>query len=134
ARAAGGSRSIDPAARRDGSARRRGVIAVTREPAGEGPDRADALAGRVAAGPVEAAAVANEQLRTLIAKPAEGTTSMTPTEDGWIVEIEVLEDRRIPSSSDIRAPYEVEIDLDGNLLASHRTRRYVRGSADIGGR
>ena len=100
----------------------------------EDPDRDDLADDRPAATPVEAAAAATEQLQALIAKQMEGTTSMSPTEDGWTVEIEVLEDRRIPSSSDMLALYEVEIDLDGNLLAYHRTRRYIRGSADIGGR
>ncbi len=102
---------------------------MTREPADEAPERGAPLA----ATPAEAAAAASEQLRSLIAKQLEGTTSMTPTEDGWRVEIEVLEDQRIPSSSDMLALYEVEIDLDGNLLAYHRTRRYSRGSTDIGG-
>jgi len=109
------------------------VIHVTREPAGD-PDRDEPVEGRPAATPVEAAAAATEQLRTLIAKQPVGTTSMSPTEDGWTVEIEVLEDRRIPSSSDMLALYEVEIDLDGNLLAYHRSRRYSRGTTDIGGR
>ncbi|MBF6357827.1 gas vesicle protein [Nocardia higoensis] len=107
---------------------------MTREPAETDSGRADSPAGRAAASPVEAAAAASEQLRSLIAKQPEGTTSLEPTEDGWMVEIEVLEDRRIPSSADMLALYEVEIDLDGNLLAYRRTRRYSRGSADIGGR
>ncbi|WP_280501110.1 gas vesicle protein [Nocardia farcinica] len=101
---------------------------MARETAGD-----DAVGG-AAAGPVEAARAATEQLRTLIAKELEGTTSMTPTDEGWTVEIEVLEDRRIPSSADMLALYEVDIDLDGNLLAYRRTRRYPRGSSDIGGR
>lgn len=82
----------------------------------------------------EAATAAIEHLVELTSKSVEGVTSMEPTEDGRLVEIEVLEDRRIPSSSDMLALYEVEIDDDGNLLAYRRTRRYVRGSTDIGGR
>ncbi|MBF6194822.1 MULTISPECIES: gas vesicle protein GvpO [Nocardia] len=83
--------------------------------------------------PAQAAAVAVGHLVDLTSKQVEGVTSMEPTEDGWVVEIEVLEDRRIPSSADILALYEVEIDLDGNMLAYRRTRRYGRGSTDIGG-
>jgi hypothetical protein len=48
-------------------------------------------------------------------------------EDGWVVEFEVVEDRRIPSSSDVLALYEVEVDADGELLGFRRTRRYLRG-------
>ncbi|MGV9724846.1 gas vesicle protein GvpO [Nocardia beijingensis] len=84
--------------------------------------------------PAQAAAVAVEHLVELTSKQVEGVTSMEPTEDGWVVEVEVLEDRRIPSSADILALYEVEIDLDGNMLAYRRTRRYGRGSTDIGAR
>ncbi|MFI9535857.1 gas vesicle protein GvpO [Nocardia fusca] len=82
----------------------------------------------------EAAAAAIEHLRELTSKSVEGVTSMEPLEDGRLVEIEVLEDHRIPSSADMLALYEVEIDFDGNLLAYRRTARYARGSTDIGGR
>ncbi|WP_084497014.1 gas vesicle protein GvpO [Nocardia amamiensis] len=84
--------------------------------------------------PAQAIAAAVENLVELTSKQPEGVTSLEPTDDGWRVEVEVLEDRRIPSSSDMLALYEVETDLDGNLLAYRRTRRYVRGSTDIGGR
>ena len=55
-------------------------------------------------------------------------TSAAPTEEGgWIIEVETVEDRRIPSSADILALYEVELDGNGDLLAYHRIRRYLRG-------
>lgn len=78
-----------------------------------------------------AAAVAIECLAQLTSKDLQGVTRMEPTEDGWLVEIEALEDHRIPSSADILALYEVEIDLDENLLAYRRIKRYARGSTDI---
>jgi hypothetical protein len=53
--------------------------------------------------------------------------------DGWVVEFEVVEDRRIPSSADILALYEVELDSDGELLGFRRTRRYLRGQTQDGG-
>ena len=53
-------------------------------------------------------------------------------EDGWVVGIEVVEDRRIPSSSDILAAYETALDMDGQLLSYRRVRRYPRGRADQG--
>ncbi|WP_084525916.1 gas vesicle protein GvpO [Nocardia vaccinii] len=82
----------------------------------------------------QAAAVAVERLVQLTSKDAQGVTSVEPTEDGWLVEVEALEDRRIPSSADILALYEVEIDFDENLLAYRRIKRYSRGSTDIGSR
>ncbi|GAA4219605.1 hypothetical protein FHR32_000433 [Streptosporangium album] len=66
----------------------------------------------------------------LTSKEVEGVTFVRPTEDGWQVGVEVVEDRRIPSSGDILALYEVEMDQEGNLLSYHRTRRYKRGSGD----
>ncbi|MBF0660850.1 gas vesicle protein GvpO [Rhodococcus sp. (in: high G+C Gram-positive bacteria)] len=82
----------------------------------------------------QAASAALTHLGTLTLKETQGVTSVEPAEDGWIVEVEVVEDRRIPASTDMLALYEVEIDLDGNLLAYRRTRRYARGSSDIGAR
>lgn len=61
-------------------------------------------------------------------------TSATPTDEGgWVIEVETVEDRRIPSSADILALYEVEIDADGEMLAYQRTRRYMRGQTADGG-
>ncbi|MFE5288731.1 gas vesicle protein GvpO [Nocardia sp. NPDC056611] len=80
---------------------------------------------------VQAAAVAIDRLAELTSNDLQGVTRVEPTEDGWLVEIEALEDRRIPRSADIIALYEVEIDFDENLLASRRIKRYTRGSTDI---
>jgi hypothetical protein len=61
-------------------------------------------------------------------------TSVTPTDEGgWIIEVETVEDRRIPSSADILAIYEMEIDAAGEMLAYQRTRRYMRGQTADGG-
>ena len=61
-------------------------------------------------------------------------TSATPTEEGgWIIEVETVEDHRIPSSADILAIYEVEIDSSGEMLAYQRTKRYMRGQTGNGG-
>ncbi|HKS49756.1 MAG TPA: gas vesicle protein GvpO [Amycolatopsis sp.] len=77
---------------------------------------------------VSIASKALDVLSGLTTKPLNGVTSVEPIEDGWLVEIEVLEERRIPSSSDMLALYEVELGFDGTLLAYRRTRRYGRGA------
>lgn len=84
----------------------------------------------------EVARIAIEHLSELTTKEVQGATSVEPGDDGWTVEIEVIEDRRIPSSADMLALYEVELDPDGNLLSYRRTKRYGRGSTDLskGGR
>jgi Gas vesicle synthesis protein GvpO len=80
----------------------------------------------------EAAKAALRQIAELTGKSPEGITGMERTEDGWAVGIEVVEDRRVPSSADILATYESIIDADGELLSCRRVRRYARGRADDG--
>lgn len=74
--------------------------------------------------------VALREVAELTGKSALAATSVLPSDDGWTVEVEIVEDRRIPSSMDMLALYEVVLDLDGQLLSYRRTRRYVRGVAD----
>jgi hypothetical protein len=81
--------------------------------------------GRLAA--AEAGAAAVRSIQKLIGKQAEGVTELRPSEDGWTVGVEVLEDQRIPSSGDILAVYEVELDEEGELTAYRRVARYQRG-------
>jgi gas vesicle protein GvpO len=76
--------------------------------------------------------LAVDRLRELTGKPVLGATSVEPIEDGWLVEVEVIEERRIPSSADMLGLYEVELDFDGTLLAYRRTRRYGRGQTSGG--
>lgn len=94
--------------------------------------RSDVEPGEEELSAIAAAAKALEQVSALTTKSTQGVTSVGPIEDGWLVEVEVLEERRIPSSSDMLGLYEVELDFDGNLLAYRRTKRYARGRS-IGG-
>ncbi|MFI7673864.1 gas vesicle protein GvpO [Actinophytocola sp. NPDC049390] len=78
------------------------------------------------------AAHAGDHISALTGKSVASVTSVEPAEQGWLVEVEVLEEARIPSSSDMLALYEAELSDDGDLLAYRRTRRYARGRADGG--
>jgi len=78
----------------------------------------------------EAAKAALRQIVELTAKRAEGITAVQRTEDGWLIGVEVVEDRRIPSSADTLATYEATIDADGELMSYRRVRRYPRGRGD----
>jgi hypothetical protein len=100
------------------------------EPAPEewqGQSRIGGQADWLSAGPAAEAGL--RQIAALTGKTPEGVTGVEPTEDGWLVSVEVLEDHRVPSSSDILALYEAELDPDGSLLAYRRTRRYSRNHA-----
>lgn len=85
--------------------------------------RADGLSA------ADAAEAGLRQIAALTGKQPEGVTGVEPTEDGWLISVEVLEDRRVPSSGDILALYEAELDPDGSLLAYRRARRYSRNQA-----
>src|SRR6059058_3337872 len=90
---------------------------------------ADRDAGLTAA---QAARAALRQIAELTGKQVEGITGVGPADDGWVVGIEVVEERRIPSSSDILAAYEAGLDMDGELLGYRRVGRYPRGRGDRG--
>jgi hypothetical protein len=76
----------------------------------------------------DAAEAAKEYITELNGMDPTAMTSVEMTDqDGWVVEFEVIEDRRIPSSSDVLALYEVELDAEGELLGFRRTQRYLRG-------
>ena len=80
---------------------------------------------------------AARQLAELTGRQPECVTGVERTDDGWQVEVEVVESRRIPDSTDILATYNVQVDEDGELAGYHRARRYVRGKGsdrDGGGR
>jgi Gas vesicle synthesis protein GvpO len=85
-------------------------------------DRPPSLSAR------EAADIAEEYITDMAGHEPAGMTSVEATDgDGWVVEFEVIEQRRIPSSADILALYEVEVDADGEMLGFRRIRRYLRG-------
>jgi hypothetical protein len=78
----------------------------------------------------EAAREGLQRIAGLAGKDPLGVTSIQPTDDGWLVGVEVVEDHRIPVSTDLLGLYEVELDLVGSLLGYRRTRRYQRGKGD----
>ena len=75
---------------------------------------------------------AREQLAALLGKEADSVSGLDRSGDGWIVTLEVVEVSRIPSSTDVLASYEVELDGDRNLVRYARRRRYYRSQADDG--
>ncbi|HJV15588.1 MAG TPA: gas vesicle protein GvpO [Propionibacteriaceae bacterium] len=77
-------------------------------------------------GGVQLAQQAMNTLAELVGCPAEGITGIRRNDDGWVVEVEVLEVERVPETSDVLASYEVEIDQDGEIVEFRRLRRYLR--------
>ena len=78
----------------------------------------------------EAVHVAFDYVTTITGHRPTQVTGVAPSDgQGWIVEVEVMEDRGIPPSADMLALYAIELDVDRELLAYHRTHRYMRGNA-----
>jgi Gas vesicle synthesis protein GvpO len=78
--------------------------------------------------PREAAQIAPGYITEITGRRPEQITALAPTDKaGWTVEMQLVEDRRVPSTADVLALYEIELDAGGNLLAYRRTRRYMRG-------
>jgi hypothetical protein len=76
----------------------------------------------------QAAAAAIKTIGQLTGKQTLGVTSLEPTDTGWLVGVEVVEENRVPSSGDVLAVYQTDIGLDGDLLSYRRVRRYLRGN------
>lgn len=82
---------------------------------------------------MQVARSAVEQLAALTGRTPECVVAIERTDDGWDVELEVVESRRIPDSTDLLATYTVQVDEEGELVGYRRTSRYVRGKAGDGG-
>jgi Gas vesicle synthesis protein GvpO len=92
------------------------------------PEAADDLPG-----PMEVLRNARAQLEGLTGMAAESVSSFERTDDGWKLDIEVLELSRVPDTMSLLASYEVDLDPRGELRGYRRVRRYERGRADRSG-
>ena len=75
---------------------------------------------------------AREQLSELTGRPAESVLAFEREEEGWRVQIEVLELERVPDSMDVLGSYEVVLDGRGRLVRAERTQRYHRSQGTDG--
>jgi hypothetical protein len=79
--------------------------------------------------PGQVAQRAARQLAELTRRPVEGVAGLAREQDGWCVELEVVEVARVPSSTDVLGLYAVWVDEEGELLGYERVERFVRGRA-----
>lgn len=80
--------------------------------------------------PMQVLRHARTQLAELTGMAPESVSSFEQTEDGWTLEVEVLEIARVPDTMSLLASYRVELDPEGELTGYRRVRRYERGRAD----
>ncbi|WP_399891757.1 gas vesicle protein [Streptomyces sp. BBFR51] len=83
--------------------------------------------------PMEVLREARAQLAELTGMNAESVSSFAQTEDGWALDVEVLELERVPDTMSLMASYQVELDSEGQLTGYRRVRRYERGRSDARG-
>jgi Gas vesicle synthesis protein GvpO len=80
--------------------------------------------------PVELLRAARDQLTELTGMRPEGVSRFERSDDGWVLEAEVVEVTRVPETMSIVALYEVTLDPDGLLTGYRRVGRYERGRAE----
>jgi hypothetical protein len=81
--------------------------------------------------PGTVAKTALRDVAELTGRQPSGITALEPDDNGgWVVEVEVVEERRIPSSGDILAIYRAKVTADGDLTGLRRIRRFPRGKGD----
>lgn len=72
------------------------------------------------------AQAARRQVGELTGRDPETVSAMRRDGDGWVVEVDVVESRRIPDTTDRIAVYEATLDVDGEVVGLRRRRQYVR--------
>lgn len=95
----------------------------------------DAASERGGAGGVSATRVARqaaEVLAMLTGRTPEAVTGIERHDDGWRVQLEVVETHKIPETADLMALYDVDLDSSGEFTGHRRVRRYSRGQGGDG--
>ncbi len=79
----------------------------------------------------EAVARVRRELPELLGRPIESVLGFERDDDeGWRVNVAIVELSRIPHTTDVLGAYMVSLDRDGELTGYRRTRRYYRNQAD----
>ena len=80
--------------------------------------------------PIDILRQARAQLAELTGLVPESVTAFERSEDGWSLEVEVLELARVPDTMSLMASYQLDLDARGRLTGYRRIRRYERARAD----
>jgi hypothetical protein len=78
---------------------------------------------------LEASRVAMKQLARLTGREADSVSALSRTDDGWRLEVEIVELERIPQTTSVLGTYQVDTDEHGNVTSYKRVRRYTRSQA-----
>jgi Gas vesicle synthesis protein GvpO len=75
---------------------------------------------------------AKQHVEAVLGSEPESVSGVELSNGNWRVNVEVVQLRRIPESTDILASYAVMLDGDGDLLSVQELRRYRRSQAEDG--
>ncbi|MFP9191718.1 gas vesicle protein GvpO, halophile-type [Natronosalvus vescus] len=64
---------------------------------------------------------------SIIGHPLDTISEISPTEEGWIAVVDVIERRAVPDTQDIIGRYELTLEEDGAIRGYQRLDRYRRG-------
>jgi hypothetical protein len=72
------------------------------------------------------------QMVMLTGRKPDTVSAVEQTDDGWRLEVELVELERIPATTNILATYEVELSEQGDVVSYRRVKRYFRNAAEEG--
>jgi Gas vesicle synthesis protein GvpO len=75
----------------------------------------------------EIARIAKECLLEVTGLTPDAVSGIAQDDDGWHVNVDMLQLKRIPAATDVLATYEAVLDNRGNLISYQRTGSYYRG-------
>ena len=81
---------------------------------------------------VQVAQRAKQQLSQITGLEAATVSAVEAHEGGWKAYVNLVELRRVPSTSDVLATYEAITDAAGELVNYRRIRRFLRGQVNDG--
>ena len=67
------------------------------------------------------------QMAAITGLPPDTISRCDRSEDGWMLDIDMLEHRSVPRTQDLLATFEVALDDGGQVTRWRRTGRFVRG-------
>lgn len=73
----------------------------------------------------------HEQFSALTGREAESVSALNPTNDGWELNVEVVELARIPDTTSVMGTYLIRLDAAGDFVGYERLRRYSRGQTEL---
>jgi hypothetical protein len=71
-----------------------------------------------------------EQIHALTGCEPVTISGLTEVDGGWIVDVDVVELRRVPDTASLLATYRVTTDTAGDIAGYERLRRFNRSRAD----